>query len=271
MDRAGVKKMALIPPLCPDLVHTSRVGIEAWFLRRLMADGGGPFRKTMFNMYRAKVKKDGKVEVGGVLYQVFEQPDMAPLQNAVRTHPDRFMGWVFVNPAGPEDPVAMIERFASIPGMIGVKAHPYWHAYPVEKLESAAALCEEKGMPMLIHLGAKSHGDYKLLPGKFPKLKVIYAHAGVPCYREVCEYAGQKENAFVDLSGPGYMDLRIARRALDRAGAGKCLFGSDGPYFRHHDGRFDFSVVLDIIHGLGLGKDDLELVTGKNFERITAR
>ena len=47
----------------------------------------------------------------------------------MRAHPDRFWGWVFVNPRA-ADPQAELERWAGEPGWIGVKAHPFWHRWP---------------------------------------------------------------------------------------------------------------------------------------------
>eukprot|EP01022_Parablepharisma_sp_SALTPOND_P029382 TRINITY_DN73390_c0_g1_i1.p1 TRINITY_DN73390_c0_g1~~TRINITY_DN73390_c0_g1_i1.p1 ORF type:complete len:263 (-),score=-7.26 TRINITY_DN73390_c0_g1_i1:105-893(-) len=118
---------------------------------------------------------------------------------------------------------------------------------------------------MLIHLGVRQHGDYKFLPSMFPKLKVIYAHAGVPYGHNVCELAGEMKNVIIDLSSPAYMDIKTARRAIAKAGANKCLFGSDGPYLNTSGDRYDYGPITRIVKALDLSKDDRARIERQNF------
>jgi uncharacterized protein len=138
----------------------------------------------------------------------------------------------------------------------------------VAKLADAAALASEKGLHFLIHLGAGENGDFKLLPERFPKLKIIYAHAGIPYAAAVCAYAREKKNVYVDLSATDYVDGKTAAMAIRKAGAEKCLFGTDGPYFHVTGDRFDYEPSLKIIRGLGLSRKDLERVEKNNFLAI---
>lgn len=268
MDRHGIKKTALIGELCEDLESTLLTRTAAPLFRKGVTSRFAVFRKIMLAMYSSWVKKGGQVDVGGKMYDVVPQPDNDAVMAAVAARPDRFAGWIFVNPAGPVDACKEIERCWDAPGMIGVKAHTFWHAYPTALLIDAAALCAEKKMPMLIHIGAGLHGDFRVLPEKFPNLNVIYAHAGVPYQKEICKYAGEKPNVFVDLSGDAYVDAKITRMAVDLAGADKCLFGTDGPYFHHEGGYFDFGPQLDLFNSLGLGPGDAKKIGGANFEDL---
>ena len=267
MDAAGVRKTALIPAMSPPLALPAIAGLVVPpFLRAI--HGGGLLARGARAIYAAGVKRDGTVDVLGRRYRVTVQPDNAAVERAVKEHPDRFLGWVFVNPKGPADPVAEAERWLREPGMIGVKAHPFWHDYEVAQLLDVAAFCADKGAPILVHLGAGDHGDFRLLPERFPRLTVICAHAGIPYPKEVCEYARTKERVFVDLSCTAYVDAPAARAAVRRAGAAKCLFGTDGPYFHVKGGRFDYGYAARLLDGLGLSATDRDRVAFRNFEEI---
>ena len=271
INAAGVERVALIPRLCPPLSLSLPFAQLSRFFQRLIHRETGLVQRGAAAFYKNMVKADGTVDVGGRRYPVIPQPPNEEVRNAVSLHPDRFWGWTFVNPNGPANPIAEIEKVLKTPGIIGVKAHPYWHNYPVSKLIDAAALAAEKGLPLLIHLGADANGDFQLLPERFPKLKIIYAHAGIPYSAAVCAYAREKKNVYVDLSCTAYVDEKSAAMAVSRAGARKCLFGTDGPYFHVADDRFDYGPTVKIIRGLGLSREDLEQVGGGNFLEIIGR
>lgn len=269
MDAFGIEKTALIASVCPPLSMPKIAGPALVALRRAIHRPGGAVHKAALAMYGNSVKEDGTVDLLGVPHEVKVQPRNDEVLDAVARHPGRLVGWVFVNPAGPVDPLTEVQRCLEQDGMVGVKAHPYWHNYPVSLLMDCAALCQEIGWPMLVHLGPRQNGDFRALPETFPRLKIIYAHAGIPYGPLVCDYARQKPGVHVDLSSAAYVDARIAADAIKRAGADKCLFGADGPYFHDSDGRFDYGPFLDMVDGLGLSPGEAAMVKGGNFERLT--
>jgi predicted TIM-barrel fold metal-dependent hydrolase len=269
MDRFGIERTALMARLNPPFNQIPQpLRIMAPQLRKALHGAGGWRHAGALKMYRICARDDGTVLLGAKKYEITPQPDNSEVTQAVTAHPDRFWGWIFVNPSGPEEPLSEIEKHSKTPGMIGVKAHPYWHHYPVSDLEDTAALCAEKGMPMLIHLGAGQHGDFRLLPQKFPALNVIYAHAGVPYGEQVCDFARESKNVFVDLSSSAYVAIKTAAKAVARAGADKCLFGTDGPYFHASGDRFDYGERIDLITALGLSQEDRTRVERINFTDI---
>ena len=269
MDAFGINKIALIPNMCPPLSLPTVADYVMPLFRRMIHGKQGLLHKGALMIYQSAVKGDGTVDLLGAGYEIKIQPRNDDVIGALERYPERFFGWVFVNPAGPVEPLAEIERCMKTPGMIGVKAHPFWHDYEVSLLRDVAARCSEKGWPMLVHLGVGDKGDYQLLPEAFPKLKIIYAHAGIPYSREIVTYAGGKKSVFVDLSSSSYVDLNAARNAIRLAGADKCLFGSDGPYFHADNDRFDFKPFLEMIKALELTAADRERVMGANFLEIT--
>ncbi len=268
MDLNGIDKTALIATV-----------VEPFYLGgSVRVNGQRLLRNTLLRanrlgrvIYQSTVTGKGYFMLLGKKYRIYEKPDNAPVAKAVQAHPDRFFGWIFVNPAKDPDPVAEIEKWSGIPGMIGVKAHPFWHAYPVSQLESAAAWCRENGFPMLIHLGQKAgSGDYELLPRKFPGLKLLYAHAGVPYFRALWDYAKGRKDVHVDLSSP-YVDKKVSCGALDVLGAGRCLYGTDGPYGEQDPGDdYDYGDIKNRLESM-LSGPEREAVLGANFEALIAR
>jgi uncharacterized protein len=265
MASFGIERAALIAPMTPDLSFTPMLRLGAPLMRRGIVSRVRGFRRAVRGIYGSWVRADGHVEVGGKRYAVISQPDNEAICRVVSEHRSHFVGWIFVNPKSDVRPTDEIERCAATPGMFGVKCHPFWHDCPIELLDDAAALCEERSMPMLIHLGTGPAGDFKRLPRRFPRLRVLYAHAGVPYGPSVWELARESKNVYVDLSSPGYVDARIAKKTVLRAGADKCLFGSDGPYFHHVGDRMDYGPALGIFEGVGLSGADRTRVARDNF------
>ncbi|MCB2191025.1 MAG: amidohydrolase [Deltaproteobacteria bacterium] len=266
MDKFGIQRTALIPRLNPPIYAMPLLlRMTTPLLRKILYSDGGWLHGLALKMYESWSRDDGTVLIGLKRYKIIAAPDNTEVTSALKHYPDRFWGWIFVNPRCSTDPLAEIEKYCHVPGMIGVKAHPYWHNYPIQELIKTAELCTENNLPMLIHLGVKQHGDYNFLPSMFPKLKVIYAHAGVPYGHSVCELAGEMKNVFIDLSSPAYMDIKTAHRAIAKAGANKCLFGSDGPYLNTSGDRYDYGPITSIVKALDLSEDDRARIERLNF------
>ncbi len=271
MDENGIERAALIAPLTGQLDETALMHYGGGLLRSALAGRLRPLRRAVRGLYDRWSFRDGEIELGGRRYPVILQPDNGPIVALVRRHPERFLGWIFINPDGPVHPIDEIERCKETPGMFGVKTHAYWHGFAIESLRDVAALCVERDMPLLVHLGCRGGGDYTLLPRLFPGLKLVYAHAGVPYQRAVCAFARESENVYVDLSSPGYVSTRIARTALALAGPRKCMFGSDGPYFEVKDGRMNYAASRRLVEAAELSATDLEAVARGNFESLLGR
>lgn len=271
MERAGIERTALIAAMSEAVVFSAvKQPLLLGFRIMLSSPTDTSAHQAGLFFYRNAVERDGTVEILGDGYAIKAQPRNDEVLEAVKAHPNRFFGWIFVNPVGPVDPIEEIERCRQTPGMIGVKAHPYWHNYPVERLAAVADRCRQLDLPLLVHLGPDAGGDFKLLPGLFPELRIVYAHAGTPYLRNVCAFAAGQKNIFVDLARPDYVDLRSARIALALAGPDKCIFGTDGPY--SYRGSFaDFGPSLRILGGLKLNNRDREKVAGENFLRLIGK
>lgn len=267
MDRLGIRQTALIASLSEPF-QLSPLGLKRWVS---MCKGLVGARPEVGDVrYRMAVRRSGRVAFAGRGIPIYPRPDNDVVERAMARHPGRLLGWVCVNPAaglGADE----VERRLSRPGWIGVKAHPYWHQYPVQELEPIAEVCQARRRPMLIHLGPPGErGDFRRLPERFPRLPVVYAHALIPWYRRAWQDARRLENVFVDLSSP-YLDRALRRAALQEMGPARCIYGTDGPYgYPAADGMYDRGVILGQIEQFGLSSPDLDRVLGGNFHAITA-
>ena len=209
---------------------------------------------------------EGDIKIPTGIFHIYPNPDNAPVFQAVADNPDRFLGWVFINPQEGEDQIQELNKWKNNPGFIGVKAHPFWHRYqPIELLPVADQLCSiEK--PLLIHAGFDANGDYDVLLEKAPDLKLILAHAGFPLYSDTWEKIRNNANVYVDLSQTSYLNDRTTWQAVEYLGVEKCLFGSDGPYGVHgDDGLFDYSFIKRRIEKLFPDKGVQKRLLGENF------
>lgn len=262
MEKFRIDKIALIAPMV-DPFHVKGVAEKlAHMVRNLLTGIGHPLGKIA---YETTVTKNGKFSILGKTYNIDRLPDNEVVAGALATYPDKFLGWIFINPAD-ENSAAVIEKYSDSHGWIGVKCHPFWHQYPVTILDDAAALCVEKDLPLLIHLGGKKdNGDYQYLPERHPNLKIIYAHAGVPHYRRLWDDAKDRKNVYIDLSSP-YLDEPLRRAAADAMGPEKCLYGTDGPFgYPSEDHLYNHGAIMAEIDRLPVSTRQKEGIMGTTF------
>jgi predicted TIM-barrel fold metal-dependent hydrolase len=266
MDEHGIDKAALIPTMVEPFYLESKAKTAAGDLLRYMLIRANTLGQVF---YSTTIDKKGNFVLLGKKFRIFEKPDNAPVAEAVEKHPERFVGWIFVNPAAAGDPIEEIEKWSSRPGMVGVKAHPFWNRYPISRLDGVAAWCEEHGYPLLIHLGCREgSGDYQRLPERYPGLKILYAHAGIPYFQKLWSYIKDKDNVYIDVSSP-YLNQDLMRKAVGFLGADKCLYGTDGPYgHQSPGGDFDYGLIKGWVEALPLSESEFEKVFSTNFQKI---
>ncbi|WP_287153333.1 amidohydrolase family protein [Candidatus Solincola tengchongensis] len=270
MDRHGIDRACLVPTMVEPFSLRGRIKRYSNSFLRACLVHANPLGRFLYDALL--IDSRGYFHILHEKYRVIERPDNATVAELVERHPERFLGWIFVNPAVDPDPVKEIERWAGRPGMVGVKAHPFWHRYPVERLLPVASWCRENGRPLLVHLGSRrGSGDYRLLPERFPGLKIIYAHAGIPYYRELWGYIRDREGLYVDLSSP-YLNPGLVRRAVQFLGPGKCLYGTDGPYGEQAPGEdYDYGWIKGWVEALPLSEAERELVFAGNFLSLVGK
>ena len=136
-------------------------------------------------------------------------------------------------------------------------------------LLALAQVLAESSKPMLLHVGYDSHGDFMSLVEKVPKLKLILAHTGYPCYADTWKLIKYHENIFVDISADVYVNEAITRKAVTYLGPERCLFGTDGPYGnKAGDELFDNGFIKRRVERLFPDQGVQRQILGDNFRAL---
>jgi len=264
MDASGVDKVALMASMCDLFKEPARilVSILQFILTHRLLRGVG-------KLFVANFTDKGDVKLPGGAMKVYCDPDNEPVFKVIRDNPDRFFGWIFVNPRGEKDQVQEFEKWKNSSGFVGVKAHPFWHRFSPIELVPVAEQLEAVGKPLLIHAGFDSHGDYDALLKKLPGLKLILAHTGFPFYSDAWMAIRDKKNVFVDLSQTSYVGEKTMRQAVEYLGVDRCVFGTDGPFgFADSEGKFDYGLIKRRIERLFPDKGAQRRLLGENFAEL---
>ena len=180
----------------------------------------------------------------------------------VASRPDRFYGFAFVNPERDRGRVfslvkVAVERY----NFRGIKVHRHDARITREICDVARAF----SLPVLYDVMGEV-SVVELLAQEYPDVVFVIPHLGsfaddwraqVSCIDHLVRHP----NIYTDTSGIRRFDL--LEQAVRRAGPGKILFGSDGPWL--HPG-----VELAKVRALGLPNYDEHLILAGNFLRLTA-
>jgi predicted TIM-barrel fold metal-dependent hydrolase len=178
----------------------------------------------------------------------------------VRGRPDRFYGFAFVHPARDRGRIGLlvgeaVERF----GFRGIKVHRHDARITREICEAA----RKWSLPVLYDvMGEVSTVD--LLATEYPDVDFIIPHLGSfaddwRAQLALIDPLVRYPNIYTDTSGVRRFD--ILAQAARRAGAGKILFGSDGPWL--HPG-----VELAKVRALGFPLREERKVLAGNLLRL---
>lgn len=267
LDAAGIDRVALIPAMNDPLPETPERLLA--LARRLARNRVG--RVLFERIHRSTLTPEGDLKLARRIFQIYARPDNEPVLALARRHPDRVLGWIFLNPRNNPQVLDDLERWRGAPGAIGVKLHPHWHDWRVEQAWPVFARAAELRLPVLIHLGFGARGDYQAIAAAFPSLTLICAHAGLPYHGQLWRDARGLPNVHVDLSSP-YLDERTVRDTVAAMGPGRCLFGTDSPYgFHGDDGSYDYGRIRGWIDRLPVSDADRERILGGNFLALLGR
>ncbi|PAE38030.1 hypothetical protein [Bacillus sp. 7884-1] len=140
MDKNDVTKTVLIAPM-----NETMFEIESAFQHHLQR----LFRFLILHAPQIGLKiydglvKDGYLKLYGNSYKIYPKPSNCFVATAIARFPDRFLGWIAVNPLIPGS-MEEVEFYLNNPSFIGVKAHPFMHQYSIKAIDPIAALCESK-------------------------------------------------------------------------------------------------------------------------------
>ena len=181
----------------------------------------------------------------------------------VSSWPDRFYGFAFVHPERDRGRVFALVRVAvERYGFRGIKVHRYDGRITREICEAARAY----SLPVLYDvMGEVSVAE--LLAQEYPDVTFIIPHLGSfsddwRAQLALVDHLSRHPNIYTDTSGIRRFDL--LQQALERAGPGKILFGSDGPWL--HPG-----IELAKVRALGLPPEEEHAVLSGNLLRLIGR
>ena len=216
---------------------------------------------------------------------------------AVRTRPERFYGYFFLDPTQPDAEQRAVRGMEA--GLRGICLFPAMHRYSlnderVERIYRAAAA--HPGTVVFVHcgvltvgirqkLGLPSHFDMRYsnpidlhpVALRYPSLPFIVPHFGGGYFREALMLAGLCPNVRFDTSSsnswiryqPGDLDLEgVFRRALDVAGPERLLFGTDSSFFPRGWQGGVLETQCRVLAGIGIGGAAARRIFGENLEAL---
>jgi len=185
--------------------------------------------------------------------------------DAVTKYPDRFIGYITLNPHYPKDMLNEIERCLKVPGMRGIKLHPECHQVPIDykNYHIAYEFANEMRFPVLIHTWGI--GDIRIigkLAEKYPEIRFIAGHSGgdVRAMEETVNVVNSNVNVYADLTVSMVREGNV-EWFVSQVGSRKLLYGSDMPFF---DPRAAFGRVALA----RLSDDEKKDILGLNIKRI---
>jgi len=161
----------------------------------------------------------------------------AEVDALLKRYPDRFFGYITVNPNPPGHAIAELQRWRHFHAPPLIKLHPGLHRYPVigPNYEPIWDYANQTHAIVLVHTWDSDPNCGPLLfvalAKMYPRARILLGHSGVTWrgYHQSIEAASQAPNLYLDLCGSQNHRL-ILERCVDRLGTSRILFGSDLPY-----------------------------------------
>ena len=217
---------------------------------------------------------------------------------AVRAFPQRFFGYMMVNPTAPE---AIAQTGHALAGghIHGLCFFPAMHRYSIQDDRSAALLELLASRPRAIafvHCGVLSVGvrkklglpspfdmrysnpiDVHAVALRYPQVNFVIPHFGAGYFREALMLCDLCPNVYLDTSSSNswmryeeaHLDLRtVFRRALDVAGPKRLLFGTDSSYFPRGWNREIFETQVKALYEIGVEEEAARRIFHDNLLQL---
>jgi predicted TIM-barrel fold metal-dependent hydrolase len=217
---------------------------------------------------------------------------------AVRAFPQRFYGYMMVNPVAPS-PAADVERAVASGHIHGLCFFPAMHRYSIQDDRATALLDLLAGHPRAIafvHCGVLSVGvrkklslpspfdmrfsnpiDVHAVALRYPQVRFVIPHFGAGYLREALMLCDLCPNVYLDTSSSNswmrydesHLDLRaVFRRALDVAGPKRLFFGTDSSYFPRAWNRDIFEAQTKALYEIGITEETARLIFHENLMQL---
>jgi uncharacterized protein len=221
---------------------------------------------------------------------------------AVSRHPERFYGYMMVNPAAAAplaQVVAQVKAALDSGHIHALCFFPAMHRYSMHDDRVTALLellADQPRCVAFVHCGVLSVGVRKVLslPSlfdlrysnpidlhevamRFPQLRFVVPHFGAGYLREVLMLCDLCPNVHLDTSSSNswmryedaHVDLRtVFRRALDVAGPRRLLFGTDSSFFPRGRNAPLFETQSKALYEIGVTEEVARLILHDNLVRL---
>lgn len=167
--------------------------------------------------------------------------------DAIRAHPDRVLGYCYINPNFPESMGDEIERCFDQPGFAGFKLHVSWNgvAYDAPAYEPVYKFAAARRLPILAHTwGDESVRALARMARQYPAIPFLAGHSGAGDVEINVDEARRTPNLFLELTYSGGTPWQVKRLA-EEVGADRIVWGSDTILFAasHQVGKVVFADI----------------------------
>jgi predicted TIM-barrel fold metal-dependent hydrolase len=224
--------------------------------------------------------------------------DEQSVMAAVSRFPNRFYAYAMVDPTSEEMAGRVIDALPA--GLLrGLCFFPAMHRYSMHDARVARLLdaASSHSAVVFVHCGVLSVGvrkklnlpsafdmrysnpiDLHAIALRYPRLRFVVPHFGAGYFREALMLCDLCPNVYLDTSSSNswmrfeHLDLRtVFRRALDVAGPGRLLFGTDSSFFPRgwHDAVFQAQTKA--LYELGIEKETALRILHDNLDELFLR
>ncbi len=217
---------------------------------------------------------------------------------AVSRFPDRFFGFMMVNPLA-EGALDQVQAALSSGQIRGLCFFPAMHRYSIQDDHVTSLLnvaAEHPGVVVFVHcgvltvgirrkLGLPSHFDMRFsnpidlhaVALRYSHLQFVVPHFGAGYFRETLMLCDLCPNVWLDTSSSNSwmryeeasLDLRtVFRRAIDVIGPERLLFGTDSSFFPRGWNAEIFEAQAKALYELGLKADVARMIFHDNLARL---
>ncbi len=201
------------------------------------------------------------------------------IREAMRRHPDRFIGFTCLNPAA-KGAIEELEKDVLDYKFKGVKLFPLRHHFEVndKRIYPFYQKCAELGVPVAFHMGWEPFStDYLRLTNPlplddtatdFPNLKIIICHMGGGWFQEATWVALKHPTVYLDTSALHFYcgmminptePSMLIKQAVRILGDSRILYGTDNT---------EYIMNLAFIEGLDLGDESTLKIMGENAAEL---
>lgn len=186
----------------------------------------------------------------------------------LQRHPQRFLGYITVNPNPRGEALEQLERYAHFHHPPLIKLHPDLHQYPVTGPNYLPIwdYAHQTHAIVLVHTWDSDANCGPLLfagiARQFPGARILLGHSGVSWrgYGQAIDVVKEAPNVFLDISG-SQSHRTVLERCVGEVGAERILFGSDMPYL-------EAAVSLGRVLTAGITDEAKHSILRHNFLRL---